>query len=194
MSMASHPSQYELRICNVVASFRLDRRMKLSRIYQVYGSISVWEDRVFRKKVLVIRIVDPKMSLLIYETGKVICTGAMSLKDALQSGDLLVSMLREKGICVGLKDPPVVYNIVAVASYSREVDLDALVMSLEGVEYEPEQFPGASLCLRDFMPDLKASFLVFRTGRVVCLGCTDEEEVLDAVSKLFDILDKVLQG
>jgi len=143
----------DFQICNVVSSFKLDRRMDLSKIFQAYKSISIWNDQVFRKFVLIMRIPRPKMSLLIYETGKVICSGAKSREHALRSSDILIEMLQKKGIEVKILCPPEIHNMVAVASYGRDLNLDILALSFEEVEYEPEQFPGPRQTSR---PSLKA--------------------------------------
>ena len=179
-------------ICNVVASFKLDRRMDLGTIHQAYKEISIWDDRIFRRLVLILRLPSPKMSLLIYETGKVICSGALTVADALKSDTMLVDMLSQKHIHAAVLEPAVVHNIVAVASYHRDVDLETLAYSLEGVEYEPEQFPGAVVKLAGCETPGNASFLVFPTGKVVCLGCRSEEQIVTSLKTLFSQLDRVL--
>lgn len=176
----------DIRICNVVSTFKLDRRMDLSSIHQAYPDISIWEDRVFMRLVIILRLKRPKMSLLVYETGKAICSGAESVKDALESGKILIKMLRRAGIPADLSEPPVVNNIVAVGSYERSIDLEALAMSLEGVEYEPEQFPGASMSIEN----PRTTFLIFPTGKIVSLGCKNEQEVLEGLKALYRILNQ----
>ena len=136
--------------------------------------------------VIILRLKRPKMSLLIYETGKVICSGAESVKDAPDSGRVLLTMLSRARIAASLSEAPVVNNIVAVASYGRSLDLDALAMSLEGIEYEPEQFPGACMSIEN----PRATFLIFPTGKIVSLGCRNEQQVLDGLKALYGILEQ----
>jgi len=181
----------EYEITNVISSFKLDREIELARVYEAFRSISVWDESIFRKHVLIMRIPKPKMSLLIYKTGKVICSGAQSPRDAIKAGTLLTNMLREKGIYANVLEFPKVHNIVAVSSYGREIDLDDLALSLKEVEYEPEQFPAAVVRLRQQENQAVASFLVFPTGKVVCLGCRDEGEVRLSLSLLFKDLRRV---
>ncbi|RLG20936.1 TATA-box-binding protein, partial [Candidatus Micrarchaeota archaeon] len=49
-------------------------------------------------------------------------------------------------------------NIVASASLGVELDLYAIAREVENVEYEPEQFPGAILKLKN----PKTSLLLFK--------------------------------
>lgn len=53
-------------------------------------------------------------------------------------------------------------------------------MSIEGTEYEPEQFPG--LVIR--MTEPKSAALVFTTGKIVCTGTTSPQMAKKAVEKL----------
>ena len=61
----------------------------------------------------------------------------------------------------------VITNIVASAALGLELDLFQLAAKIKGVEYEPEQFPGAILKF----DDPKASLLLFKNGKIVCVGC-----------------------
>jgi len=63
-------------------------------------------------------------------------------------------------------------NVVASTSLGKELDLPGISKSLEGAEYEPEQFPG--LVYR--MKNPKAATLLFRSGKVVCTGAKSLEE------------------
>jgi transcription initiation factor TFIID TATA-box-binding protein len=69
-------------------------------------------------------------------------------------------------------------NIVATMDLDTPISLEALTveLGLEGVEYEPEQFP--ALMYRDS----NYVILVFSTGKLLCTGLTD----LDAVSEAVD--------
>ena len=71
-------------------------------------------------------------------------------------------------------------NMVASTTISNELNLDALVVALPDTEYEPEQFPG--LVMRVKEP--KAAVLLFSSGKAVCAGARsfkDIESVIDQV-------------
>ncbi|MCS7105843.1 MAG: hypothetical protein NZ942_00800 [Candidatus Aenigmarchaeota archaeon] len=71
-------------------------------------------------------------------------------------------------------------NIVASASLGVNVTLEKIVSKLEGMEYEPEQFPG--LVYR--MENPKVAFLLFGSGKIVCTGARSVEDVKSAVKKV----------
>lgn len=55
-----------------------------------------------------------------------------------------------------------------------------MVLGLEDIEYEPEQFPG--LIYRH--PDLGTTMLLFASGKVIISGTTDKNVAQDSVSSL----------
>jgi transcription initiation factor TFIID TATA-box-binding protein len=77
-----------------------------------------------------------------------------------------------------------VENIVASASLDVEVPLEKIVSKLEGMEYEPEQFPG--LVYRMDKP--KAAALIFGSGKIVCTGARSIEDVNTVFKKVINII------
>jgi len=80
----------------------------------------------------------------------------------------------------------VITNMVASASLGLELDLYALASKIPEIEYEPEQFPGAILKFKD--PDPKASLLLFKNGKVVCVGCKKREMIEKTIQKTIKML------
>jgi len=80
-----------------------------------------------------------------------------------------------------------VENIVASASLEVKIPLQKIVSKLEGMEYEPEQFPG--LVYR--MTDPKVAFLLFGSGKIVCTGARSIEDVNIAVKKVSKKLKEI---
>jgi len=79
-----------------------------------------------------------------------------------------------------------VENIVASASLGVLVPLEKIVSKMEGMEYEPEQFPG--LVYR--MTDPKAAALIFGSGKIVCTGARSLEDVKEVFRKVVLIVKK----
>ena len=75
-------------------------------------------------------------------------------------------------------------NIVASANLGVELDLYAIAENVTDVEYEPEQFPGAILKLKN----PKASLLLFKNGKVICTGSKSEAEVHHALERAIKLL------
>ena len=78
----------------------------------------------------------------------------------------------------------VITNMVASASLGLELDLYALANKIKEIEYEPEQFPGAILKFKD----PKASLLLFKNGKVVCVGCKKRSLIEKTIEKTIKML------
>jgi transcription initiation factor TFIID TATA-box-binding protein len=72
-----------------------------------------------------------------------------------------------------------VENIVASTSFADKLDLDVIAQSLEEAEYEPEQFPGLVYRIKE----PKVAMLLFGSGKIVCTGARQTEDVALAVDK-----------
>ena len=82
-----------------------------------------------------------------------------------------------------------VQNIVATTSLGKPVSLTKLARTQSNTEYNPEQFPG--LVLRVKEP--KSAVLVFSSGNLVCTGTksvAQVKEVIAAVIKQIAKIDK----
>ncbi|MFH1285113.1 MAG: hypothetical protein ABIH99_00875 [Candidatus Micrarchaeota archaeon] len=75
-------------------------------------------------------------------------------------------------------------NIVASANLGIELDLYTIAQKVSDVEYEPEQFPGAILKLKD----PRASLLLFKNGKIICTGSKSEAEVKKALERAVELL------
>ena len=171
-----------IRIENVVASASLNQRIDLKAV--VKGNPGV-EYRPETFPGLVFRIKRPKSAILIFSTGKMVCTGAKSEKEARRAIKKVVRELKKSGIIIPGKAEIKIVNMVASASLSGRIELEA-AYSLGRTMYEPEQFPG--LIYR--MDDPKVVILLFASGKLVCTGATKEEDVYEAVVKLHEKLEE----
>ena len=77
-----------------------------------------------------------------------------------------------------------IQNVVASSAIGQEIDLEALALDLEGVDFDPEQFPG--LIYRIEEPH--ATALIFRSGKVVCTGANSVDRVHEALGSTFAAL------
>jgi transcription initiation factor TFIID TATA-box-binding protein len=57
-------------------------------------------------------------------------------------------------------------NVVASAATGQKFDLNLITVTIDKVEYEPEQFPG----LVYHLDEPKAAALIFGSGKIVCTG------------------------
>jgi len=128
----------------------------------------------------------PKASALLFSSGKIICTGTKSLKDAKRAIAAIVRKLEAISLKVTGEPDIKVQNMVASGSVGGKLNLNEIVFKFENTEYEPEQFPGLVYKL----PDSHITFLLFGTGKIVVTGAKSEKEIIESVYILRDQLRK----
>jgi len=77
-------------------------------------------------------------------------------------------------------------NIVASATLNVKVPLEKVVSQLEGMEYEPEQFPGVVYRMKE----PKAAALIFGSGKIVCTGARNLDDVKEVFKKVISVIRK----
>jgi len=71
-----------------------------------------------------------------------------------------------------------IVNVVASATIDQKLDLVDIQKKFPGVEYHPEQFPGAVFRIKN----PKTATLLFSTGKMVCTGSKSSELAVKAVN------------
>ena len=98
----------------------------------------------------------------------------------------VVKELKKGGIIIISKPELKIQNIVASGGLGGMIDLEKAAYTLEHAMYEPEQFPG--LIYR--MAEPKVVVLLFASGKLVCTGAKQEQDVYVAVEKLHTLLEE----
>ncbi len=178
--------QKNIKVVNIVVSTSLKHDIPLEKMA---ATLSNTEYNPEQFPGLVIRIKEPKTSALIFSSGKVVCTGARSMDKVHESIKKIIKSLEKINIKITIKPEIEIQNIVASGSIGMDLNLNTLAMKLENTEYEPEQFPGLVYKLEE--AQIKATFLLFSNGKVVCTGTKSEKEVHVALDKLIVNLKKV---
>ncbi len=172
-----------LSIENVVASATLNQKVDLNAVVKGYPGV---EYRPEQFPGLVFRLKRPKTATLIFSSGKMVCTGAKSEKEARRAVMKVVKELKKGGIIIISKPEMKIQNIVASGILGGMIDLEKAAYTLEHAMYEPEQFPG--LIFR--MAEPKVVILLFASGKLVCTGGKKEQDVYDSVDKLHSLLEE----
>ena len=135
---------------------------------------------------LIYRLKEPKTATLLFRSGKVVCTGAKSLDQVKLAIDKVTTQIRKAGISLDSEPKIEVQNIVASSDLGQKINLNviAITLGLERVEYEPEQFPG--LVYR--LDEPKVVLLLFGSGKLVCTGARKPQDVEAAVDKITEEL------
>jgi transcription initiation factor TFIID TATA-box-binding protein len=178
----SDKSKAFINIENVVASATLKQHLDLEAIVRLFPGV---EYRPERFPGLVYRLKNPRTANLIFSTGKMVCTGSKSERQARKAVVMVVDELKRGGIVILGRPEVEVQNIVASCGLGGQIDLEKVVYALKKTMYEPEQFPG--LIYR--MDDPKVVILIFASGKLVCAGAKKEMLVHIAVNKLQELLE-----
>ncbi len=178
------------KVQNIVASASLDVDIDLFSLALTLDNVE-YEPEQFPGAIL--RIENPRSRLLVFKNGKLICTGNRNREQIRQAIRKTIELLKEAQPHLKLPDPDSVdfrvENIVASASLGVTVDLYSLAATLDNVEYEPEQFPGAIIRIRD----PKATILLFKNGNLICAGVRKEEDIVRAIKKVRELIKDFVQ-
>ena len=169
----------KIRIENVVASTSLGDALDLQAIALGLDGAE-YEPEQFPG--LIYRLKQPKTAILLFRSGKVVCTGAKSMTEVEDSIHSVAAQIKKGGQKVTLKPKIEVQNIVASSDLESEINLNAIAVTLglDRVEYEPEQFPGL-VCRID---EPRVVILLFGSGKLVCTGARRPGDVEIAVKKI----------
>ena len=172
-----------IRIVNMVVSTDFKHPLNLEKIASTLPNTEYNPEQF---PGLVIRLKTPKSSALLFTTGRVVCTGAKTMKEVKEAIHKIMKLLEKVKVKVTIEPEIHVQNMVASGALGFALNLNDLVMKLRNVEYEPEQFPGLVYKIKE----PKASFLLFSNGKIVCTGVKSKKEADDAVAKLEATLEK----
>jgi transcription initiation factor TFIID TATA-box-binding protein len=176
--------KYEsLKIENIVASGVIAESIDLVELSNKVENCELHKKRF---PGAVYHIADPKMASLIFSSGKIVLTGARNQKALTDGLAIIVKSLKEAGI-EPLKEPKVaITNMVCSYNLGKYINLNRLtiILNVENIEYEPEQFPGLVYRVKD--PKIVA--LIFSSGKIILTGGKNLEDI----KKGIDVLEQKL--
>ncbi len=178
---------FDIKVQNIVASVTLGKSFDLDEICETLEGAE-YEPEKFRGVIYKLRKPGIRTSVLLFGSGKMVCTGAKIEDEIYGTVEHLKKVLTENDIEV-LDEPEIqIQNIVATTDLGGTLNLTSIAISLglEKTEYEPEQFPG--LVYR--MNDPKLVMLFFGSGKVVCTGGKNIEDIEKGVQKVYEELTK----
>jgi transcription initiation factor TFIID TATA-box-binding protein len=168
----------EAKIENIVATVILDQTLDLNLIETRIPEVDYNPDQF---PGLVYRLQNPKVTALIFKSGKMVVTGAKSVRQLVYAVKRIIKALRDAGLEIRGVPKTQIQNIVASANLHARVDLEQAALALEGSMYEPEQFPG--LIYRMRQPSVV--LLIFSSGKMVITGAKRESHVEEAVVNIY---------
>lgn len=171
----------EVKIENIVATVILQHPLDLNLIEARIPEVEYNPDQF---PGLVYRMTNPKVTALIFKSGKMVVTGTKSVKQLVYAVKRILKNLIDKGIEIRGRPQIQLQNIVASANLHVIIDLEKAAFVLERSMYEPEQFPG--LIYRMAKP--RVVLLIFSSGKMVITGAKRENEVKEAVYSIYETL------
>jgi transcription initiation factor TFIID TATA-box-binding protein len=181
---AKKMTKIEMTVQNIVASVDLHCKIPLER---VAAGLDNAEFNPESFPGLVLRLIKPKSVNLLFGTGKMVCTGGNSIDVVEASVKKVKETLADFGVEFQGEPDVKVVNLVTSVKTDLELNLDRLAYRLEGMEYEPEQFPG--MVYRTVRP--KAAVLIFSTGNFVVAGVRALEEAREVFGQVLEKLKEV---
>ena len=171
----------DITVQNIVATVSFKKELTIYTL-EKYLNDSLYEPKQFPG--LIYRMEKPRITVLIFRSGKSVLAGAKSVDEIIQATKKLIKVFKKLGIEITERPVIQIQNIVATSHFDRSINLEKVALVLENVIYEPEQFPG----LLYKMEKPKAVLLLFGSGKVVIAGTKREEDIREALKTAFNTL------
>lgn len=182
--------EFNITIQNIVASIDLFTTIELVETYQKLIDNESVDINYYPDKFpgVILKIKKPKVSSLVFSSGKLVLTGAKSTENVIIGVKKISEILKKEGVKITEEPEIIIQNIVASGNFNhKRLNLELIALWLDHSMYEPEQFPG--LIYRLQKP--KNVLLLFQSGNLVCTGGKSEEQVYEAVAKTYEHLKEI---
>jgi len=177
---------------SVVGGGSLGYELDLPSIYQdIESEVKQYEPESY--PALVLKFNEDGATVMLFSSGKYNIAGASSIRELHQTHRRVVNTITQMlGVDIDADSECELRNLVYRDDFGTNLKLEALVLLLgvENVEYEPEQFPAL-----DYRPpEMSGLFKIFRTGKVTLTGVTDPDEAEEAFNNLFEELQTAINS
>ena len=171
-----------VKVVNVVASTKAERQIDIELLATKMPH-TIYEPENFPG--LIYRKCDPKVSIIVFSTGKIVSIGSVSEKIAKESIITTISEIMSiQGEKITVKRITT-ENVIAISSIGCEIDLEKAVNCEIKAIYEPKKFPGVIYRVRN---NLVA--LIFKSGKIISVGSKSEDEAKSIIHLTYKILKK----
>eukprot|EP01038_Epipyxis_sp_PR26KG_P015946 gene15946-21636_t len=168
----------QIMIQNIVATVNLEANLDLDKITQTARNAE-YNPRKFQA--VIMRIREPRVTALIFASGKMIVTGAKNLEDSVNAAKKFTSIIQKVGYPTVRYTNYKIQNMTATCDVGFPIRLEGLIYAHStNATYEPELFPG--LIYR--MADPKVVLLIFVSGKIVITGAKDVNSIQRALENI----------
>jgi len=171
---------------NIVASAEISAGFKVDQLSEKIINFKYSPDEF---EGLTMKLDDPKTAILLFPSGKVICTGAKNLDEVEKSIKKTIKSIKDAGFTTRKNYQIETQNIVVTTDLKKEMHLSSICkgLLLQDVQYEPNQFPGLIYKIQDY----GAILLLFSSGKLVCTGTKSLEDATSAINMMEEKLSSI---
>jgi transcription initiation factor TFIID TATA-box-binding protein len=177
-----------MEFVSTMGSGELGRELDLDAVIESLEAELDVESNRSSDSMVTIRLEEGGPAFTLYRTGGYQIRGTKDVEALFESNEKLLNALSKIG--VEFESPEFHQNnAVFLENFGTEVQLESLavLLGLENVEYEPEQFPG--LVYRP--PDLETVMLVFASGKSIITGTNNRQTAEKTAIHLRDQLQQL---
>lgn len=162
----------DYRIVNIIANTNIHQTLNLDKLSKNLENSEFYFAVIYRMK-------KHKLSILINASGKIIFSGAQSLKDIEKARELFFEELRSIGY-TPLIDKLSIQNIVVLVIFKRLIDFNKISI-LQNSKNNATLTKKSSM--RAIIKNEKPRFtaILFRTGKCLIVGLKSEKTIKNAV-------------
>lgn len=181
MVSGSNQAKNSIKVQNCVSTVHLGCDLKL---LDIYCRTRFSEYNPARFHGVVMKIIDPRATALVFRSGKVLCTGLRNEHDSYIAARKFARIIQKLGYPAKFLDFKI-QNFIATADLRFPIRLEALQQAHgQFASYEPELFPG--LVYRMVRP--RVVLLIFVNGKIVFTGGKTRAEIHEALEIIYPIL------
>ena len=166
---------------NFVAMFSCGLQLDLKHI-ALHAANAEYNPKRFAA--VIMRIREPKTTALMFQSGKVVVTGASSEEASKEASKKFAKILKKLGFKARFIDYRI-QNIVGSTGVNFPIQLEKMAADHSMFcSYEPELFPG--LIFRMAKP--KVVLLIFVSGKIVFTGARSRDQVYKSFDNIYPVL------
>ncbi|XP_072938769.1 uncharacterized protein Trf isoform X2 [Epargyreus clarus] len=181
MASATSQAKSSIKLQNCVSTVSLGCELKL---LDIYCRTRFSEYNPARFQGVVMKILEPRATALVFKSGKIVCTGARNENDSYIATRKFARIIQKLGFPAKFTDFKI-QNFTATADLRFPVRLEALQQAHgQFSSYEPELFPG--LVYRMVRP--RVVLLIFVNGKIVFTGGKSRSDISEALDIIYPIL------
>ena len=138
---------------------------------------------------LSIKYENEKIAIIVLGTGKIFCTGAKEISDAINKIKKISTQIKKIGLKIKKDYEVKIENIIVTVELKKELNLSDIAkrLILQKVDYQPEIFPGLIYKIEDFQTIL----IIFNTGKIVCTGAKNIDDATNSLKKMEEKLSSI---